>query len=75
MVTAIRVLVTQKCRLVTGLTLRRSARVAVLVTQKCRLVTGAACNVLTPLLVLVTQKCRLEKLNGRSICIGIAFAG
>ena len=47
----------------------------VLVTQKCRLLTGELLSLLIPFVVLVTQKCRLEKLNGRSICIGIAFAG
>ena len=35
-----RVLITQKCRLVTGLWQKYPARLPVLITQKCRLVTG-----------------------------------
>ena len=54
-----RVLITQKCRLVTGKHPVRLHAVPVLITQKCRLVTGRVVAAYIEQMVLITQKCRL----------------
>ena len=53
-----RVLITQKCRLVTGRLQSEGVLRQVLITQKCRLVTGDTYNFNTKKVVLITQKCR-----------------
>ena len=60
---AYRVLVTQRCRLVTGASFYQKMQKAVLITQKCRLVTGLLSNINAGVKVLITQKCRLVKVK------------
>ena len=54
-----RVLITQKCRLVTGTNGFALIMSVVLITQKCRLVTGSRSTGGWYRPVLITQKCRL----------------
>ena len=54
-----RVLITQKCRLVTGSSFHGRCGRLVLITQKCRLVTGSSRCMWCRASVLITQKCRL----------------
>lgn len=58
-ITRHRVLITRKCRLLTGVGWYSQIDVRVLITWKCRLLTGAVFGWVPALLVLIHQKCWL----------------